>query len=686
MEQYLCLSLGECFRILSSALNCRPQKVNAVVAYIKESGVDKLQDILDNKALGSSTVVTGLNFCLTEPNALRKLMNLGTEVLVYMGNREFHPKLYLIECGDEREYLIAGSANISRGAITGNNIEANILTSDGSTINKVEDLIEKIKQESRNAKDIIEEYEKKRNEILAKLDKHRIPLFSHKPILGMPTTPQEEEGKTDKEGLVPEGRTVTELPEDILQGASTDKTTAASSLIPLDHEAKEVSTNVMEEQRQGAAPKHAGETSNEPSSMDEQRSLPTIEKANAESELGELATGNELPDSTKQNTLLFDSYKLFHANEYLSLIHIIRTTTKGNVNVIKEVLENGTARIEGKAIIYNVVKGAGRLLLNLPKIPSIIGLSKTKSKKRKLRLRRKIFRALLARRYGFNIKGSKSKLVNALMKEEYLIKGRDYVIANMPLLARNNILAPSDTGWATITMGRQDNTVNVEILLKLRKDELSRTYSVEVNIIRKLRYLLTLLKDQSVDDEEIARELLGEDHSEDTERTKKGGAYRGSVLCQEDLLSSICDITNKYLATLKSLPRTARVASNCKFLNKMWEKLRETLCNGSQTLSELAKNTNNHRILEFLIYALSRESILNVEYAGGYTRKTMPKPRKAWSNIPLVHDRRGMAQILLFYMFTTGDNALRRKRREAFYGCINVSINQKYANRFCVTQ
>lgn len=136
-------------------------------------------------------MVTGLDFYLTELDILRKLMSLGAEVLVYVGDREFHPKLYLVECSDGREYLIAGSANISHGAITSNNIEANILTSDGSIISKAKELIEEIKQQSINAKGIIEEYEKKRNEILRKLDRHKIPLLNPKPTLEVVTTSQE---------------------------------------------------------------------------------------------------------------------------------------------------------------------------------------------------------------------------------------------------------------------------------------------------------------------------------------------------------------------------------------------------------------------------------------------------------------------------------------------------------------
>jgi len=46
VEPYLCLSLGECFRRLSSVLGCELRKIYAIVAYVKESGVDVLQTFL----------------------------------------------------------------------------------------------------------------------------------------------------------------------------------------------------------------------------------------------------------------------------------------------------------------------------------------------------------------------------------------------------------------------------------------------------------------------------------------------------------------------------------------------------------------------------------------------------------------------------------------------------------------
>ncbi|PUA31486.1 MAG: hypothetical protein B7O98_09305 [Zestosphaera tikiterensis] len=90
----------------------------------------------------------------------------------------FTQKFYVLECNNGHEYLIVGSANISRGAIMDENVEVNILASDINIVNKAKGLIREIKKHSVNVKDIITEYKKKRSEILAKLDRHEATLLN----------------------------------------------------------------------------------------------------------------------------------------------------------------------------------------------------------------------------------------------------------------------------------------------------------------------------------------------------------------------------------------------------------------------------------------------------------------------------------------------------------------------------
>jgi hypothetical protein len=672
VNQHLCLNLGSCLRILSGTLNCRPQSISAAVAYIKESGVDELLKILGKDALGRSTVITGLDFYLTEPGALRRLIDLGVRVLVYRGGHEFHPKLYLLKCVDGSEYLIAGSANISRGAIAGSNIEANILTSDRNLVNKAKSLIEEIKGQSVDVERIIVEYEKKRNEILSKLDRYEIPLFDHNLVLETSSTRQKERTKIDKEDIA-----ATYAPQEANAGETTD----ALASTPLSDELTGKLNN-REIQEQKLTYDYEERRPYEPGITSEQENLQGNREAQVEGEKREEDKHEILLGYiTESNALSLDSYKLFHSDKYVSFIHILRMATKRGVDVVDEVLKNDLIEMKWRATIYNVVKGARSLLLSIPEIQNILGkIGKTRNKKNKLR--RRIAQILLVRRYGFNIAGKKSKLIDALIERGYLIKSKDYIIANIPLLVRKGILSPSNTGWVIITMKKQDNTIRVDILLKLSKSELSRAYSMEINSAHKLYRLLTSTEDQSADDEELARQLVKEENSKSTEHTEH---TKISVQGKRSSPSSICNVSFKHMTSLASLPRVARKASSCKFLDKIWNELRIMLCNGTKTLSELAKHVTDHRLMEFIIYSLSREGILNVKYTGGYTRSTMPKPRKAWSNVPLTHNRREMAERLLFYLYTTGNKTLRKKRKKAFYNYIIISINQKYVNSFCTT-
>ncbi len=536
MDQHLCLSLNECLEVLSD-ISCEPKKISAVVAYVKESGVDELLSILSEKVLSRSMIITGLDFYLTEPNALRKLIELGADVLIYNGIHEFHPKLYLIECSNGREHLIVGSANISRGAITGDNIEVNIMTSYKEIVERAKKIIQEIRQQCVNAGYIITEYEKNRKELPLKPGKYRIPLSQ---------------------------AVSTKKPPDKLAYTTTHSRTT------------ELNDSTIQEQE--ATLHYLEEISQEPL-INKREDLPTSKEAPVEAKPKELAEREESSSHiTEHGMLIFDSYKLFHANKYVSFIHIIRTATKAGINTINAILTKDPVKIEGKATIYKVVKGADSILVKIPKIQNIIARL-GKSKKRRRKLRNKVARILLVQRYGFNIENVKSKLIDALLEKGYLIRSNNYVIANIPLLVKRGALIPRDDGWTTIILKEGSNTIKINILLKLRKAELNREYEIEVNTARRLYYLLSLMKNRSADDEELAKELLGEDS---ISNNAVQSAYKSNAQGQINLHQAFCDIINKYVITLKNLPRVARKASNCKYLKRKWKRLKKLLCTGSK--------------------------------------------------------------------------------------------------------
>ena len=120
---------------------------------------------------------------------------------------------------------------------------------------------------------------------------------------------------------------------------------------------------------------------------------------------------------------------------------------------------------------------------------------------------------------------------------------------------------------------------------------------------------------------------------------------------------------------------------------RVWEQAKGGLCGESgprlASLSSLAGRVEDYRMLEFILYVLSRESYIYVRYTGGLTRRTRPGTRRVRQGIRLTRDKRSMAERLLFYLYTTGNPVLREKRRRAFYDYITVLLNPQHVDTLC---
>ncbi len=112
-------------------LNCFENADEAwlATAFLKSSGLNLLLPSI-NKHLDTNKplkIVTGQNFGLTEPKALRELHDLfekKSKSCLYLDKAEdkqkvFHPKLFMFRIGD-KGIIISGSANITNGGLTGN--------------------------------------------------------------------------------------------------------------------------------------------------------------------------------------------------------------------------------------------------------------------------------------------------------------------------------------------------------------------------------------------------------------------------------------------------------------------------------------------------------------------------------------------------------------------------------------
>ena len=83
----------------------------------------------------------------------------------------------------------------------------------------------------------------------------------------------------------------------------------------------------------------------------------------------------------------------------------------------------------------------------------------------------------------------------------------------------------------------------------------------------------------------------------------------------------------------------------------------------------------NRIIFEKLIYLLSRHNIVFVKCIASTLNTLGPKSIRR--NLDLSGSSRDLAEKMLFYMYTTGNENLRRKRREYWYDLIRIFIPVK---------
>jgi superfamily II DNA or RNA helicase/diadenosine tetraphosphate (Ap4A) HIT family hydrolase len=101
----------------------RATTVDILSAFIQRSGLELILPALRDAAERgrSIRVLTGDYLGLTDPDALRRLMDMPPSLEAYVfeaGDRSFHPKAYLFRHEDEGGIAFVGSSNLSRPALT----------------------------------------------------------------------------------------------------------------------------------------------------------------------------------------------------------------------------------------------------------------------------------------------------------------------------------------------------------------------------------------------------------------------------------------------------------------------------------------------------------------------------------------------------------------------------------------
>ena len=86
------------------------------VAFLKNSGLNLLLKSIPKKTV----LFIGIDFYITEPNAIRTLFKNGFNVnIVSVDKRSFHPKIYYFK-QNKKINIIIGSANLTSGGLETN--------------------------------------------------------------------------------------------------------------------------------------------------------------------------------------------------------------------------------------------------------------------------------------------------------------------------------------------------------------------------------------------------------------------------------------------------------------------------------------------------------------------------------------------------------------------------------------
>jgi len=112
----------------------RSSSTQASIAFVRRSGLDRVGALRDPTQMGKIQLYAGMDFGLTEGDALKELIAGGARIgvvrNVQLGPPKiagvFHPKVWLWKMDDQAQALI-GSANLSESAVNDKNTEVCVL-------------------------------------------------------------------------------------------------------------------------------------------------------------------------------------------------------------------------------------------------------------------------------------------------------------------------------------------------------------------------------------------------------------------------------------------------------------------------------------------------------------------------------------------------------------------------------
>lgn len=110
-----------------------------IVAYVQQSGVSALKEFV--LATRRTRLICSLDMEITDPMAIKSLMDMGVEVKVYQSRRGIlHSKFWLFESRDGHRNCLIGSANLSAAALY-QNVEVGVLIQESDNPELIEEAI-----------------------------------------------------------------------------------------------------------------------------------------------------------------------------------------------------------------------------------------------------------------------------------------------------------------------------------------------------------------------------------------------------------------------------------------------------------------------------------------------------------------------------------------------------------------
>ena len=121
------------------------RRADLMVSYIRQSGVRALREEVTHLCeSGGMRLICSFDMGITDPEAVRKLRDLGVEIKIFQMSRgTFHPKVWLFEGNDEHWRCLIGSANFTASAMS-SNVEASVLLQNGDVAQQARTLFDEL--------------------------------------------------------------------------------------------------------------------------------------------------------------------------------------------------------------------------------------------------------------------------------------------------------------------------------------------------------------------------------------------------------------------------------------------------------------------------------------------------------------------------------------------------------------